>query len=367
MFEHGAFAIRGRDIVAVGRAADVEASVAPARRISAEGAAVHPGFVECHNHTTLHTARGAFGDTISWNDVVPEFYVPYWNTVTDDEEYAGAALAVPRDAPQRHDLLRRGGHGVRARGRRAGRVRDGHPRARRRPVPLGHRRLHVGLARRSPARRTRPSAPCACWAGSSGATRIPTRSSAATSRSSAWRPPPTSWNARPRRPPTGRRRAQPAPELLRGRCRRRRRAAGEAPAAPPRGDRRAGAELRVRPHEHRARGRGRARAAERDGDLVERARVDDVGHRRRDERASRRAVSDGRPRGPRIGLVELGELVRHRPCGDARDPGGTRRAEGSIDPDGRGRAHDGHGQRGAGGRPGGPDRLARSRASAPTW
>jgi 5-methylthioadenosine/S-adenosylhomocysteine deaminase len=93
VFEHGAVAIRGREIVAVGRAADVEATVAAARVIRAGGGAVHPGFVECHNHTTLHTARGAFGDTISWNDVVPEFYVPYWNTVTDDEEYAGAALA----------------------------------------------------------------------------------------------------------------------------------------------------------------------------------------------------------------------------------------------------------------------------------
>jgi cytosine/adenosine deaminase-related metal-dependent hydrolase len=93
VFEHGAIAVRGREIVAVGRAAEVEASVTAARRISAGGAPVHPGFVECHNHTTHHTARGAYGDTISWADVVPEFYVPYWNTVTDEEEYAGAALA----------------------------------------------------------------------------------------------------------------------------------------------------------------------------------------------------------------------------------------------------------------------------------
>jgi cytosine/adenosine deaminase-related metal-dependent hydrolase len=71
----------------------VAATVTAARTISARGAAVHPGFVECHNHTTLHTGRGAFGDTISWDDVVSEFYVPYWNTVSDEEEYAGAALA----------------------------------------------------------------------------------------------------------------------------------------------------------------------------------------------------------------------------------------------------------------------------------
>lgn len=93
VFEDGAVAVAGRRIVAVGRAAEVAAGVVAARTISAGSAAVHPGFVECHNHTTLHTARGAFGDTISWDDVVSEFYVPYWNTVTDEEEYAGAALA----------------------------------------------------------------------------------------------------------------------------------------------------------------------------------------------------------------------------------------------------------------------------------
>ena len=93
VFERGAVAVDGGSIVAVGRAPDVEAAVEPARIIRAGGAAVHPGFVECHNHTTLHTARGAFGDTISWDDVVSEFYVPYWNAVTDDEEYAGASLA----------------------------------------------------------------------------------------------------------------------------------------------------------------------------------------------------------------------------------------------------------------------------------
>ena len=93
VFPNGALAISGREIVAVGRELDVIPRVKAARTIRAGGAVVHPGFIECHNHTTLHTARGAFGDTISWNDVVSEFYVPYWNTVTDEEEYAGAALA----------------------------------------------------------------------------------------------------------------------------------------------------------------------------------------------------------------------------------------------------------------------------------
>ena len=83
---------RGR-IVAVGSGSEFLAGFAPGTTIDARGAPVHPGFVECHNHTTLHTIRGAFGDTAPWDEVVNDFYVPYWNTVTDEEEHAGALLA----------------------------------------------------------------------------------------------------------------------------------------------------------------------------------------------------------------------------------------------------------------------------------
>ncbi|MFO1541117.1 MAG: amidohydrolase family protein [Chloroflexota bacterium] len=93
VFTDGAVAIRGRTIVAAGPARDVLPRFAPARTISARGAAVHPGFIECHNHATLQTVRGAIPDTISWDDVSGEFYVPYWNTVTDEEEHAGTLLA----------------------------------------------------------------------------------------------------------------------------------------------------------------------------------------------------------------------------------------------------------------------------------
>ena len=93
IFTDGAIAITGHTIMAVGPVREVVPSVAPKRTIRARGAAVHPGFIECHNHTTLHTIRGAVSDTISWNDVSAEFYVPYWNTVTDDEEFAGSLHA----------------------------------------------------------------------------------------------------------------------------------------------------------------------------------------------------------------------------------------------------------------------------------
>lgn len=93
IFTDGAIAVRGHTIVAVGPTREVVAGYTAARTISAHGAAVHPGFIECHNHATIHTVRGAIDDTISWDDVSLDFYVPYWNTVTDEEEHAGTLLA----------------------------------------------------------------------------------------------------------------------------------------------------------------------------------------------------------------------------------------------------------------------------------
>src|SRR5690348_2329370 len=79
VFADGAVAISGRDIVAVGPTAEVLAVYEPQRTHDAGGAIVHPGFVECHSHLTLHLARGGFGDTISYRDVEPDFFVPYLN------------------------------------------------------------------------------------------------------------------------------------------------------------------------------------------------------------------------------------------------------------------------------------------------
>jgi cytosine/adenosine deaminase-related metal-dependent hydrolase len=93
VYADGAVAIAGRDIVAVGPSAEVAAQVEPARTIDAGGAVVHPGFVESHTHVTFHLGRGAFGDTISFRDVEPHFFVPYLNAVDDDAEHASALLA----------------------------------------------------------------------------------------------------------------------------------------------------------------------------------------------------------------------------------------------------------------------------------
>ncbi len=90
----GAVAVRGREIVAVGPTDAVLARWEPVRTIDAGGAVVHPGFVDCHAHVTYHLCRGAFGDTPSFGDVDPGFFVPYLNALGDDEEYASSMLAI---------------------------------------------------------------------------------------------------------------------------------------------------------------------------------------------------------------------------------------------------------------------------------
>lgn len=89
----GAVAVSGREIVSVGPTEELAAAFEPGRVIDAGGAVVHPGFVECHTHVTFHLARGAFGDTMSFHDVEPKFFVPFLNAVDDEAEHAAAALA----------------------------------------------------------------------------------------------------------------------------------------------------------------------------------------------------------------------------------------------------------------------------------
>ena len=93
VFADGAVALRGRDIVAVGTTAEIQASYAPARTIDARGAVVHPGFVECHTHVTYHLARGAFGDTISYAELGPTTELDFVNAIDDEGEYDSTMLA----------------------------------------------------------------------------------------------------------------------------------------------------------------------------------------------------------------------------------------------------------------------------------
>jgi 5-methylthioadenosine/S-adenosylhomocysteine deaminase len=93
IYADGAIAVVGRRIVAVGRSADVRAVWHGAQEINADGALIHPGFVECHMHITLHGGRNAINEPVGW-DAQQKFYADFWNTVDDEDEFAGAQLAI---------------------------------------------------------------------------------------------------------------------------------------------------------------------------------------------------------------------------------------------------------------------------------
>ena len=92
IFSPGAIAMNGGDIVAVGPEADVGNAFAPERVIDAQGAPVHPGFVETHMHVSHQLIRNAFDDTIPWENILEVFFDDYWRTIDDDDEFAGSAI-----------------------------------------------------------------------------------------------------------------------------------------------------------------------------------------------------------------------------------------------------------------------------------
>ncbi len=91
-YSDGAVAISEGRIEAIGASAEIESRFEASRVIDASGALVHPGFVECHLHVSLHVSRGAFPESTSWEDAV-QFYVDFWNAVDDEDEHAASLLA----------------------------------------------------------------------------------------------------------------------------------------------------------------------------------------------------------------------------------------------------------------------------------
>ncbi len=94
IFANGAIAV-GADgrILAVGDDAAIAARYEAARTIDAEGAPVHPGFVECHIHASYHLFRGALPDQLVEADSFDSFESRFYNTVNDEDEYLSVLLA----------------------------------------------------------------------------------------------------------------------------------------------------------------------------------------------------------------------------------------------------------------------------------
>lgn len=92
IYSPGAIAISGRTIRAVGRELDVVPRFEPVRTIDAGGAPVHPGFIDGHVHMSHVNARGAFPDTVSFEDGM-RYYKDWNNSFDEEDELASAALA----------------------------------------------------------------------------------------------------------------------------------------------------------------------------------------------------------------------------------------------------------------------------------
>jgi 5-methylthioadenosine/S-adenosylhomocysteine deaminase len=92
IYTRGAVAVRGHTIVAVGPDADVRARWRAGRVLDADGAIVHPGFIDAHLHINAHTCRGFFqGDSSRGGGTGPN-YADWKAALRPEDEEAAAAL-----------------------------------------------------------------------------------------------------------------------------------------------------------------------------------------------------------------------------------------------------------------------------------
>src|SRR6185312_14497058 len=93
VYPSGAIAVRGHSIVAVGPEMQVLAAWRSANVIDAQGATVHPGFVDAHLHVNAQTCRGFFrGDASKGGGSGPS-YADWKAALRPEDEEAAAALA----------------------------------------------------------------------------------------------------------------------------------------------------------------------------------------------------------------------------------------------------------------------------------
>ncbi len=103
----GAIAVRGHSIVGVGPQAQILSAWRSARVIDAQGAIVHPGFVDAHLHVNAQTCRGFFrGDASKGGSSGPS-YADWKAALRPEDEQASppsssqAAPSSPMRSPQR--------------------------------------------------------------------------------------------------------------------------------------------------------------------------------------------------------------------------------------------------------------------------
>ena len=91
---HGAIAIKGHTIAAVGPVGAILDSWRASEVIDASGAVVHPGYVDAHLHANAQTCRGFFRGDASRGSKVGPSYADWKATLTPDDEHAATGLAA---------------------------------------------------------------------------------------------------------------------------------------------------------------------------------------------------------------------------------------------------------------------------------
>ncbi len=93
VFSPGAVAVRGNALAAVGPEQEVMQAMHAARTIDAEGAAVHPGFIDAHNHVVGAGCRGVFANEA--DDPASGVNYAAWKAdVTSEDEAAATTLTA---------------------------------------------------------------------------------------------------------------------------------------------------------------------------------------------------------------------------------------------------------------------------------
>jgi 5-methylthioadenosine/S-adenosylhomocysteine deaminase len=89
----GAIAVRGHSIAAVGPEAQLLQAWRSARVLDAQGAIVHPGFIDAHLHVNAQTCRGFFRGDASKSGRQGPSYADWKAALRPEDEQAAAALA----------------------------------------------------------------------------------------------------------------------------------------------------------------------------------------------------------------------------------------------------------------------------------
>ena len=93
VFRPGAVAVRGHTLVAVGSEREVMSAMRATRTIDAEGAVLHPGFIDAHNHVVGAGCRGVFAND-AYDPVSGVNYAAWKADVTGEDESAAATLTA---------------------------------------------------------------------------------------------------------------------------------------------------------------------------------------------------------------------------------------------------------------------------------